>query len=260
MNRQWKYRLHRNILSWFAKHGRDLPWRETNNPYKVLVSEVMLQQTQVGRVLEKYPQFLKRFPTLSSLASASTRDAIRSWSGMGYNNRIVRLQNLARQVIEHYHRTFPRTIDALRQLPGIGQYTAHAVACYAFRQNVPLVDTNIRRVISRIFGKVFPINHKDEKAIWTVANSLLPKGKTYAWNQALMDLGAMICTARQPKCAQCPVNTLCRSAFQFSARSNRHPAKGGTKAEPSHDGIPRRVYRGRIVEILRNHRRGVRTN
>jgi A/G-specific adenine glycosylase len=205
----------------------------------------MLQQTQVSRVLQKYPQFLKRFPDFASLAKAKTSSVIRAWKGMGYNNRAVRLQQLARILYVEGDGRLPRTVDELQLLPGIGKYTAHALACLAFNQHLPVVDTNIKRVL----GRLFPVLAK-RMDIWKLAEMALPRRHAHLWNQALMDLGATICTSLSPRCEACPVVKLCPSAFQIQKRN-----VPSTRREPSHDGLPNRIYRGRIVDVLRNSQR-----
>lgn len=229
--------LHRRIVHWYRHNGRNLPWRRTNNAYRILVSEIMLQQTQVSRVMVKYPEFLKQFPTIRSLSRASRAEVIRAWQGMGYNNRAVRLHTLARMVVSQSNGSIPHTVDGLMALPGIGRYTASAISCFAFKQPVAVVDVNIARVLSRLC----PSSTDPWKTAWR----LLPRNNAYEWNQALMDLGALICTATSPACERCPVSTLCRSAFR--ARN----VKRANKSEPHRDGIPNRIYRGRIVEALR---------
>lgn len=233
-------RLHRSIVRWFRSHARPLPWRTTRNPYNVLVSEVMLQQTQVARVLQKYPAFLRRFPSFAALARASKPEVIRAWSGMGYNNRAVRLRELARIVRSRYNGTLPGDPSELQTLPGIGKYTAHAVACFAYGQTVPLVDTNIARVL----GRLFRTTNGDA---WHLAARILPKRNAYDWNQGLMELGATVCTSARPDCTRCPVARLCPSAFA-PARNKARSAK----PEPGRDGVPNRIYRGRIIELLRH--------
>lgn len=246
----------RAVTDWYRRHGRALPWRGSRNPYRVLVSEIMLQQTQVSRVLIKYPQFLKRFPSLASLARAEQRDVVLSWRGMGYNNRAVRLHRLARTVVEMNGGRLPDSYESLILLPGIGNYTANALLSALFGKDVPAVDVNVRRFMSRVFWQMHSTREmRPEHEIEKVANRILPRGKAYDWNQALMDLGATICTARRPHCTLCPVARICRSQKSME-RSTPHIARN----EPSHDGIPNRVYRGRIIEHLRIHERksGVR--
>lgn len=214
----------------------------------------MLQQTQVSRVLVKYPEFLQRFPTIKTLAAARQRDVVIAWQGMGYNNRAVRLHQLAMRIVQQHGGKFPQTYEELVTLPGIGRYTANALLSSAFRKNVPIVDINVRRVLSRIFWRMKTnTDMKPEREIWTLADVLVPKVGAYDWNQALMDLGATICTARVPLCTDCPVKTLCRSCNYMK----RAPS-GKAKQEPSRDGIPNRIYRGRIVETLRTHQQQLR--
>jgi A/G-specific adenine glycosylase len=236
----------RSILRWYRRHGRALPWRQTRQPYRILLSEIMLQQTQVQRVSEAYGQFLRRFPTLRALASASLRDVVIAWRGMGYNNRAVRLHALARRVVEAGGQ-LPRTLQELQALPGVGRYTAHALLAFAFRQPVPVVDINVRRVLSRVFWKMRSVDAlQPESVIWKLAETLLPRERAFDWNQAVMDLGAMICTARSPRCLACPVAAVCRSRPVMGRAARPRP-----KPEISFRGIPRRIYRGRVVELLR---------
>lgn len=243
--------LHRKILSWYSRHGRELPWRNISNPYRILLSEVMLQQTQVSRVLVKYGEFLQRFPTLRKLAESKQSSVVIAWRGMGYNARAVRLHRLAKTILREYGGRFPRAHEEILALPGIGMYTANAVLSSAFRKHTPIVDVNVRRVLSRLFWPMKTTGTlKPEKAIWQLAYAVLPVGKSYHWNQALMDLGATICTARAPHCNECPVSRHCKSRDGMAR-------DGGSlvRREPSKDGTPNRIYRGRIVETLRHHHR-----
>jgi A/G-specific adenine glycosylase len=162
------------VLRWYRNNGRQLPWRNENDPYRVLVSEVMLQQTQVSRVLTKYPRFLKRFPTFKKLANAKTSDVIKAWEGMGYNNRALRLQRLAVTVLDQHRGRLPESIRELQALPGIGRYTAHALACFSFGRRVPVVDTNIKRVLTRLRSPQRREPAPKEADIWDLASSLLP--------------------------------------------------------------------------------------
>ncbi len=182
------------LLDWFADTARDLPWRKTHDPYAILVSEVMLQQTQVARVLERYDPWLERWPTPEALAAAPAADVLRAWSGLGYNRRALNLQNAARRVVELGG--FPREIDELERLPGIGPYTARAIACFAFGAQVTALDTNVRRVLERSLG---------------TTDVSPPPGRAWDWNQALFDLGAQVCLARIPRCDRCPLAASCPS-------------------------------------------------
>src|SRR5207302_9134096 len=204
-------RVHSSLLHWYAAEQRDLPWRTTNDPYAILVSEVMLQQTQVDRVLPKYHQFLSAFPTLTDLASASTADVITVWVPLGYNRRAVSLQSIARQVIAEYDGRIPDSIDELLKLKGIGRYTAGAIACFAYHRQVATVDTNIYRVLHRIFlGLEHPEPRLNDAQMLSLAEQVLPAGEAYNWNQALMDLGATICTSTNLQCTRCPLQEVCR--------------------------------------------------
>jgi len=194
----------RKLLIWYKKAARDLPWRETRNPYAVLVSEFMLQQTQVSRVLEFYPRFLKRFPTIEALARARPKAVMEQWDGLGYYARARNLHKLAREVTRRHDGTLPGSPEDLRTLPGVGPYTAGAVACFAYEQPVAAVDTNVKRVLGRVFRK---------KDVWGLATAIMPRNGKRAWkfNQALMELGALVCVARKPRCAVCPVRRECLS-------------------------------------------------
>lgn len=198
-------------------------------------------------MLVKYPEFLRRFPTLRSLANAKQRDVVLAWQGMGYNNRAVRLHKCAKAVVENHGGRIPQDFDSLIALPGIGKYTANALLSSVFGRQLAIVDVNVRRVLSRIFWKMkSTAAMRSEKEIWQLAERILPKGKAYDWNQALMDLGALICTARSPKCDTCPVAKLCSSRSRMKQENTVR-----AKREPSLAGIPNRMYRGRIVERLR---------
>ncbi len=198
------------LLTWYAEYGRDLPWRKTDNPYHILVSEIMLQQTQVDRVIPKYHEFLKKYPDILSLAEAQTEDVTEAWKPLGYNIRPVRLQMIAREVQAEYGGQIPETPETLQQLPGIGQYTAGAVSCFGYNKPVPLVDTNVDRLLQRVFyGQKASENTKGSKQIWQLAAQLVPQERAFDYNQALMDFGALVCTARKPLCLLCPMNVFC---------------------------------------------------
>jgi A/G-specific adenine glycosylase len=206
------------LLEWFSANARDLPWRRTRDPYLVLVAEIMLQQTQVDRVIPKYLAFLETFPTLQALAAAPTAEVIRLWSGLGYNRRAVNLQRAARAVHEGHGGQFPRDVEALRRLPGVGPYTAGAVACFAFEQDVAFIDTNIRRVLRRaLFGPDDATPAPTERELLAAGHALVPPGQGWAWNQAIMELGALICTAAAPACRRCPLRTDCRAYAAWAA-------------------------------------------
>jgi A/G-specific adenine glycosylase len=206
-------RFQRRLLTWYAKHGRDLPWRRTRDPYRVLVSEIMLQQTQVDRVVPKYRQFLRRYPSLASLASAPPDDVLNAWRPLGYNIRPVRLQAIAREALARYDGRLPSDPAALLALSGIGRYTAGAIRAFAFGEDAAVLDTNVRRVIGRVFlGRRGMARVRGQRAYWDIAEALLPRGRAYDFNQALMDFGACWCTARRPRCVGCPMGAFCKSA------------------------------------------------
>ncbi len=211
----------------------------------------MLQQTQASRVIDFYKRWLKKFPTLKSLESASSGEVLRHWSGLGYNSRALRFHALAKFVVEKNNGKLPQKLDDLEHLPGVGRYTAHAVACFAFQKHVPVVDVNIKRIFTRITERIRSSRDMiEEKNAWAFAEKFLPKNDAYTWNQALMDLGAMVCTARQPHCSECPISSQCKSAFSpgFLKKESRRK-----KTEPRWRGIPRRVYRGKILKLLHDH-------
>ena len=202
----------RRLLRWYTRHQRTLPWRGIGDPYKVLVSEIMLQQTQVSRVTEFYDRFLQRYPTLEDLAAAPADHVRESWEGLGYYARARNLHAAAQQILARHDGAFPSELDALRALPGIGRYTAGAVASFAFGKNVAAVDTNAERVLGRVFGVRGPKKSaRRGKRLWAIAESLVVQGRSSDLNQALMDLGATICTAATPRCARCPVAPTCVS-------------------------------------------------
>lgn len=208
----------RRLRSWYRANARDLPWRQTRDPYRVLVSELMLQQTQVSRVLDYYHRFLERFPDLVRLAQARPRQVREAWEGLGYYARARNLHRLAREVTRRGtspNETLPANPDELRKLPGIGPYTAGAVASFAYERRAELVDTNVARVLRRSFAPNADIKTAaGKREIWEIARRLLPRTGRAAWthNQALMELGALVCTARLARCSECPVKRHCRSA------------------------------------------------
>jgi A/G-specific adenine glycosylase len=214
------------VLAWYDRTGRDLPWRRTRDPYAILVSEVMAQQTQVARVLPHYERWLARWPTAAALAAASPAEVLGAWVGLGYNRRALRLREAAAIVARD---GWPRDEDGLRRLPGVGPYTAAAVASFAFGRRVAAVDTNVRRVAQRIGA---------------APAELLPRRRHADWNQAAMELGARICTARAPACDACPAGAWCASRGQvvIAPRTARAPAPRFEQTD--------RWLRGRIVAAL----------
>ena len=248
--------VHDALLGWYARVGRDLPWRRTRDPYQILVSEIMLQQTQVDRVIPKYQQFLAAFPTLESLAAASVADVIRVWAGLGYNRRAVRLHAIARQAVEQYGGALPATPEALQELDGLGAYTANAVACFANEAQVGVVDTNVRRVLGRVFAEEIGLEPPAGPPLQRFAESILPPGRVYPWNQALMDLGATVCTARNPNHTACPLALQCTGRELLrAAEPARRAAERPATYKTTRTAVPfeqtTRYFRGRIVDRLR---------
>jgi A/G-specific adenine glycosylase len=198
--------LQHALLSWYRKHRRDLPWRRTRDPYAIWISEIMLQQTRVAAVLEKYSEFLHRFPNVKALADAKLDDVLTVWSGLGYYRRARALHQAARVVAHLRKGEFPKDAAGWRELPGIGRYTSAAIASIAFHEPVALVDGNVERVLERLLGE----RHEGEK-LWAQAEALLDPKSPGDWNQAMMELGATICTPQNPQCLLCPVNTHCKT-------------------------------------------------
>jgi A/G-specific adenine glycosylase len=229
------------VLAWYDAHGRDLPWRargryacdpEIHDPYRILLSEMMLQQTQVPRVLVKYEEWLQRFPTEKDVAQARVRDVLLAWQGMGYNNRALRLK----QCCEHVTKNgWPRMPDELAQLPGIGKYTAHAIACFAFGQRVPIVDVNVKLVYAPFVGAKV-----DDDEVWAFASSILPLKRFYDYNQALFDLGTVV-KSRDLTLLPKELQALYAGIDMTQER----------RAEKLHGGYPMRLYRGCLVQFLR---------
>ena len=206
------------LLAWFRRNGRELPWRRTRDPYKILVSEVMLQQTQVERVRDYYDRFLQEYPTVQDLAAARPARVRESWEGLGYYARARNLHAAARTIERRYGGKFPRRLEEVLALPGVGRYTAGAVVSFAYGEPAPILDTNVRRVLSRIFVRRRPSRLANaERRLWALAEAVIPAGEAWAFNQALMDFGATVCTARNPRCPTCPMRTLC--AFYTKAAS-----------------------------------------
>lgn len=239
--------IQRTLLAWYARAGRDLPWRRTRDPYAILVSELMLQQTQVDRVIPKWQAWLERFPTIGALAAAPTSDVIKAWSGLGYNRRAINLQRLAQAVVAVHGGRVPDDVAELKALPGVGPYTAGAVAAFAHNRPVAMVDVNIRRLLHRLFvGAEVPTYRLSEAAIWALARAAVPPGRGADWHQALMDLGATICRPR-PLCDRCPVRTWCRAAPEWAILPVDAPRP--TKSQGTWEGSNRQ-YRGRILRAL----------
>jgi A/G-specific adenine glycosylase len=244
-------KFRRRLLSWYRRHGRDLPWRRIRDPYAILVSEFMLQQTQVATVIPYYHKWLRKFPDFESLARASENEVLRAWQGLGYYARARNLHATAKAVMNRHGGNFPWEIEQIRQLSGIGKYTAHAVASFAFDQSVPIVEANTGRVLARLFNLRESIDSDaGRKTLWQHAASLLPKSDAATFNSALLDLGALICVARKPKCGVCPVKAFCcaKNPAALPVRNSKPETK---RLIETHALI---VRRGRILLEQSRHR------
>jgi A/G-specific adenine glycosylase len=207
--RQW---FRRRLLAWYRRHGRELPWRRTRDPYRILVSEVMLQQTQVDRVVPKYHQWLDRYPSFEALAAAPEDEAVDTWYPLGYNIRPRRLHAIAREAVSTYGGELPEDEATLRSFKGIGAYTAGAVMSFAFGKRAAILDTNVARVLFRVFvARGDRASHAMKGRLWDISRTVLPHRHVFDFNQALMDFGAIQCSARAPKCPTCPMSARCRA-------------------------------------------------
>jgi A/G-specific adenine glycosylase len=215
----------RSLLRWYSKTGRDLPWRRTRDPYAILVSEFMLQQTQVTTVSPYYKQWLRRFPDFVALARASESEVLHAWQGLGYYARARNLHTSAKLVVDRHTDRFPKSIEEMRRLPGVGKYTAHAVATFAFGQPAAIVEANTSRVLARLFNLRIPIDSTGGRnELWNHAARLVPGKNSSTYNSALLDLGALICLPRHPKCSVCPVKRFCRAKNPRSLPIKRAPS------------------------------------
>ena len=210
LDARWKQTFRRRLLKWYAVHERDLPWRRSQNPYRVWVSEVMLQQTQVATVKDYFRRFTKDFPTVKKLAESDEQDVLRLWEGLGYYRRARQLHTAARLIVAEHGGRFPRDVETLRTLPGIGRYTAGAIASIAFDQRAPILEANTIRLLSRLIAyPEDPTKCAGQRLLWQTAEEVLPRQDIARFNQALMELGSLVCTPKQPRCDECPVAQLC---------------------------------------------------
>jgi A/G-specific adenine glycosylase len=244
----------RLLLAWYRKQGRDLPWRRTKDPYAILVSEFMLQQTQVVTVVPYYKEWMRRFPDFAALASASEHQVLHAWQGLGYYARARNLRTAAQTVMEKHGGRFPKSLGAIGDLPGVGRYTASAVATFAFDQSVPIVEANIARLLARLFNLRIPIDTSHGRdALWQRASELLPNREAGLHNSALMDLGALVCGPR-PKCVVCPVRNFCRAEKPSELPIKR--ARPSIRLRAEHHGFS--VRRGHVLlEQSQNRWRGM---
>lgn len=221
------------LTAWFRRHGRDLPWRRDTSPYAVLVSEFMLQQTQVATVIPYFERWMRRFPDFATLADASEADVLSLWQGLGYYSRARNLHHTAQQIVERFDGACPGGVDELASLPGVGRYAAGAIAAFAFDRCVPVVDGNIARVLARLLDLRTPVDSRDgERIIWDTAAALIPARGGRLYTSALMELGALLCTPRSPQCLRCPVRDFCTTREPGKLPVKRARAKTTALDEP----------------------------
>jgi len=235
------------LISWWAAGGRDLPWRRTRDPWAVLVSELMLQQTQVPRVVGRWEAFLDEFPTPAACVARPAGDVVTAWAGLGYNRRALNLHRCAAAVVERHGGELPESLDDLLALPGIGPYTARAVLVFAFEHDIGLVDTNAGRLLARA-GAGRPLGAKEAQAL---ADSLVPAGDGWAWGQAVFDLGALVCVRRAPRCGECPIRSWCAWALAGFPPPDPVEGSAGISSGQSPFQGSDRQGRGRLVDALR---------
>jgi A/G-specific adenine glycosylase len=231
-DRNWRQRFRRNLRNWYNRHARDLPWRRTTDPYRIWISEIMLQQTTIAAVVPYFERFLNRFPSVHELAAASEAEVLRFWEGLGYYSRARNLHRTARRIVDEHSGRFPDGVETLQAYPGIGRYTAGAIASFAFDVRAPIVEANTLRLYSRLLGyDGDPRSSRGQRILWEFAEHILPRQSPGRFNQALIELGGTVCTPVDPRCADCPVRSCCRA---FSE---------GTQAE-----IPRPPSRPKIIQ------------
>jgi A/G-specific adenine glycosylase len=242
-----KKRIQTKLLRWYEKNKRDLPWRKTRDPYAIWVSEIMLQQTQVATVIPYYKRFLKSFPTVRHLAKADLSKVLKVWEGLGYYSRARNLHRASRIVLNHFNGKIPDNLTDLSTFPGIGRYTAGAILSIAFNKEAPVLDGNVKRVLSRAFAIAGPLaKGQTEARLWHLSESLIPKGHAGSFNQGLMDLGATTCTPKEPQCSSCPLCDLCKG--KASGEPERFPAKAIRKKIPQIEAVSAVILKnGRVL-------------
>jgi A/G-specific adenine glycosylase len=243
--------IRNKLLRWFEKNGRDLPWRKTRDPYAIWVSEIMLQQTQVATVIPYYKNFLKTFPTIHHLARAKLPRVLKAWEGLGYYSRARNLHRASQIVLNHFHGKIPDHLEGLLSLPGIGRSTAGAILSFAYHQDAPILDGNVKRVLSRLFAVAgHPVRGKTEGLLWKISESLIPKGRSNPFNQALMDLGSLLCAPKNPQCSYCPLQKPCRG--YLSGKHERYPLRTIKKMIPHRVAVSAVIHRdGKVLLHLR---------
>jgi len=247
-------KIQKKLLQWYRKNGRELPWRMTRDPYAIWISEIMLQQTQVATVIPYYQKFLKLFPTVRHLAKADLSKVLKVWEGLGYYSRARNLYRASRLISNHFHGRVPDQPKDLLTLPGIGRYTAGAILSIAFNKAAPILDGNVKRVLSRLYA-ITGRPDKTEARLWHLSESLLPKGHVGSFNQGLMDLGAMTCTPKEPQCPKCPLRDLCKG--KASGDPERFPTKTLRKKIPHIEAVSAVIRKERRVLLRRRPPEGL---
>ena len=249
-----KSKIQIQLLRWFKKNGRDLPWRKTQDPYAIWVSEIMLQQTQVDTVIPYYQKFLKSFPTVHHLAKANLSKILKVWEGLGYYSRARNLHRASKIIVNHFQGKIPNNLRDLLSLPGIGRSTAGAILSFAYNKEAPILDGNVKRVLSRLFA-ISGSKAKTERLLWGISEFLIPKGRSNPFNQALMDLGSMLCTPKDPQCPHCPLQNFCKG--KASGDPERYPTKGPKKRIPHINAISAVIQRDGKVLLNRRPPKGL---
>ena len=245
----WRKRFHRRLRAWYAKHARDLPWRRSRDPYRVWVSEIMLQQTQVATVEPYFLRFMDRFPSIEALARAGEQVVLRWWEGLGYYRRARQLHQAARILVEEHGARFPRDPAAVVGLPGIGRYTAGAILSIAFDAREPILEANTTRLHCRLLAyRGDPTTARGQRLLWAMAEIVLPRHEVGRFNQALMELGSQVCLARTPRCEDCPVAALCGARAQ-GAQDQIPPPKAKPRYEERHEAAVIVRRRGRVLLV-----------
>lgn len=248
--------IRRALLKWYRKEARDLPWRKTQDPYKIWVSEIMLQQTRVDQGLPYYHRFLETFPTIEALAAATDDAVMKRWEGLGYYTRARNLHKAAQLVVEKYNGALPQKVELLRLLPGIGKYTAGAIASIAFGERAPILDGNVKRILSRIFNLDASIDLPEtEKELWAMAETLVPRKDPGDFNQAMMELGARLCSPKNPNCEVCPVQSHCE-AYELGVQKER-PVRNPKKAIPHQEIVVAVLQRDGLYLIGKRPAKGL---
>jgi len=248
--------IQKALLQWYKKKKRDLPWRKTRDPYAIWVSEIMLQQTQVATVIPYYQNFLKTFPTVCTLAKANLSKVLKVWEGLGYYSRARNLYRASKIIVNRFQGKVPDNLRALLSLPGIGRYTAGAIFSIAFNKEAPILDGNVKRVLSRLFAvSGSPGEKKTEQLLWQLSESLIPKGHANPFNQGLMDLGSMLCTPKDPQCSRCPLHRFCKGST--SGNPEKFPTKGIKKTIPHVESVSAVIKKGGKVFLNQRPPKGL---